>query len=418
MHSFVDVTIIGAGPYGLSLAAHLKKNGVEFRIIGSPMRTWRTHMPKGMYLKSAGISATLFDPENKFSMKKYCLKNDIPYEDEGLPISLELFTKYGLAFQNFFAPNLEDTKLKSLQACSEGFLLELENGAIFKSKNVVLAVGIDYFRNFPNPIHELPKELYSHSAEHHELQKFIGKKVIVIGSGSSAIDMAVLLHEIGAHPTLIARRKTLNFGQKEGKSRSFIGRVFAPMSGLGPGWFNLFCVKAPNLFRYLPAKLRCKLVREFLGPSGGWFIRNRLQPVKILLGQTLVSAKEVKGMANLVFRTDDGKTENFQADHIITATGYKSEIKRMNFLSKDIQKSLELLNETPKLSAHFESTMPGLYFAGPITANTFGPVMRFAVGAGSTSKILSNRLTKISKRASLIEGKSNNGNNSQSMPYS
>ena len=417
MLPITNVTIIGAGPYGLSLAAHLKHSKIDFRIIGSPMRTWRTHMPKGMFLKSAGISATLFDPKNQFSLKQYCLNHNIPYEDEGLPISLELFTKYGLAFQNHFAPNLEDTKLRSLQTCEEGFLLELDTEVKFKSRHVVLAVGIDYFRNLPPPIYQLSKDFYSHSAEHHELEKFIDKKVIVIGSGSSAIDMAVLLHEIGAFPTLIARRQALNFGQKEGWSRNFIGRIFAPMSGLGPGWFNLFCAKAPNLFRYLPNKLRCKLVKEFLGPSGGWFIRKRLQPVKVLLGRVLVSANESNGVANLVFKNNKGELENFQADHVVTATGYKAELKRMSFLSKNIQGSLELINETPKLSADFESSIPGLYFAGPTTATTFGPVMRFAVGAGFASKVISKRLAKQLIQSPVPDSNSAACSTTQSIPY-
>jgi hypothetical protein len=417
MSAITNITIIGAGPYGLSLAAHLKHYGMDFRIIGSPMRTWRTHMPKGMYLKSAGISATLFDPERKFSLKNYCINHSIPYEDEGLPISLELFTHYGLAFQQYFAPNLEDTKLQSLTRCKEGFELKLDNGAMFKSKNVVLAVGIDYFRNLPTPIFNLPKELYSHSAEHHELEKFKGKNVVVIGSGSSAIDMAVLLHEIGAYPTLVARRAALNFGQKEGKSRNFLGRLFAPMSGLGPGWFNLFCASAPSVFRHLPERLRCKLVKEFLGPSGGWFIRNRLKPVNVILGQVLISAKVADGKAHLIFNDKDGLSRDIISEHVITATGYKAELKRMSFLSQEMQSSLALIGETPKLSGNFESTISGLYFAGPTTATSFGPVMRFAVGAGFSSKTISKWLYKTKNAAPKSTQAQLQTSGSRSVPY-
>ena len=42
-----DVAIVGAGPYGLSIAAHLRVAGVTFRIFGRPMQTWRYHMPDG-----------------------------------------------------------------------------------------------------------------------------------------------------------------------------------------------------------------------------------------------------------------------------------------------------------------------------------------------------------------------------------
>ncbi len=44
----IDLAIISAGPYGLSIAAHLSAQGVAFRIFGSPMSTWLTQMPKGI----------------------------------------------------------------------------------------------------------------------------------------------------------------------------------------------------------------------------------------------------------------------------------------------------------------------------------------------------------------------------------
>jgi glycine/D-amino acid oxidase-like deaminating enzyme len=41
--SFVDVAVIGAGPYGLSLAAHLGERGVEYRIFGETMGSWKSN---------------------------------------------------------------------------------------------------------------------------------------------------------------------------------------------------------------------------------------------------------------------------------------------------------------------------------------------------------------------------------------
>src|SRR6516165_1462268 len=63
MTSEVDVAIVGAGPYGLSLAAHLQALGVEYRVFGRPMDTWRHHMPEGMLLKSDGFASSLSDLE-------------------------------------------------------------------------------------------------------------------------------------------------------------------------------------------------------------------------------------------------------------------------------------------------------------------------------------------------------------------
>jgi FAD-dependent urate hydroxylase len=52
-----DLAIIGAGPYGLSIASHLAQTGLSFRIFGSPMKSWSGHMPRGMHLKSEGFAS-------------------------------------------------------------------------------------------------------------------------------------------------------------------------------------------------------------------------------------------------------------------------------------------------------------------------------------------------------------------------
>ncbi|MGY1488957.1 NAD(P)-binding domain-containing protein [Methylobacillus pratensis] len=387
-----DITIVGAGPYGLSIAAHLKQLGMRFRIIGSPMHTWRTHMPKGMHLKSAGLSATLFDPERKFRLKDYCRQNGIPYEDEGLPISLELFTQYGIAFQQQFAPHLEEAKVVQLKKQREGFELTLDNGDQFTSGKVVLAVGIDYFRYTPSVLQQLNNQHFSHSSQHHDLSRFAGQEVAIIGSGSSAIDMAVLLNEIGAKPLLLARRTALNFNQKEGRVRGLWSRVLAPMSGLGPGWKNLLCASAPGLFRYLPDQSRIRIAKDFLGPSGAWFIQERLDKVPIMLGQQLISAYSAQDKAHLRFWGADGNISEIQADHVIAATGYKANLDRISFLDAEIREHIQLIGNTPRLSRNFESSVGGIYFAGPSTVNNFGPLMRFALGAGYASKKISQHL--------------------------
>ena len=58
------VAIVGAGPYGLSIAAHLRSYGVPFRIFGTPLDSWRRHMPVGMMLKSYGFASNLSAPDD------------------------------------------------------------------------------------------------------------------------------------------------------------------------------------------------------------------------------------------------------------------------------------------------------------------------------------------------------------------
>ena len=70
--TWTDNLIIGAGPYGLSLAAYLRARRADFRIVGSVMAPWRSNMPAGMFLKSEGFASTLFDPKAEFTLAAYC----------------------------------------------------------------------------------------------------------------------------------------------------------------------------------------------------------------------------------------------------------------------------------------------------------------------------------------------------------
>ena len=82
-----DIAIIGAGPYGLSIAAHLRARDIEHRIIGEPMQFWLGHMPKGMFLKSDGFASSLYDPGGHFTLRHYCEEHNIEYADLGTPVS-------------------------------------------------------------------------------------------------------------------------------------------------------------------------------------------------------------------------------------------------------------------------------------------------------------------------------------------
>src|SRR5216683_4906155 len=132
-----DVAIIGAGPYGLSIAAHLKALRVDFRIFGSPMHTWLTHMPKGMRLKSEGFASSLYDPQSTFTLEDYCTDQGIPYADLGLPVTLETFSSYGLEFQKRFVPDLEDKLVVSLDRLSKGFKMTLDDGEVLTARRLV-----------------------------------------------------------------------------------------------------------------------------------------------------------------------------------------------------------------------------------------------------------------------------------------
>ncbi len=393
----LEIAIVGAGPYGLSAAAHLRVLGVPFRIFGRPMDSWLAHMPKGMMLKSDGFASNIYDPEGGFTLRHFCAENGIEYSDTGLPVSRETFTQYGLAFRERMVPELEEKLVVRVDHSSGAFHLELEDGEVLNARRVVLAVGITHFSHIPSNLVHLPPELLSHSFRHHDLEPFRGRSVVVIGGGASATDLAGLLRETDADVQLVARDTTLKFhGMPQiGKTRSLWQRVRNPQSGLGPGWRSRFFADAPLAFHCWPESLRLKTVRRHLGPSGGWFAKEKvIGKLPVFLGHTALHAEAQGSRVCLKLGAADGRECQMVTDHIIAATGYKVDLERLKFLSSEIRSKVKAVEGTPVLSTDFESSVPGLYFAGVASANSFGPVMRFAFGAGFAARRLAGSMTK------------------------
>ncbi|MGD0136743.1 MAG: NAD(P)/FAD-dependent oxidoreductase [Bryobacteraceae bacterium] len=392
----LNTAIIGAGPYGLSIAAHLRRSGIPFRIFGRPMDSWLEHMPKGMMLKSDGFASDIYDPEQAFTLRKFCAERGIKYADTGVPVRLDTFSEYGLAFRDRMVPELEDKLVASVERVTGGFLLRLEDGETFQARRVVLAVGITHFEYVPENLAHLPPEFVSHSARHREVEPFRGHSVVVIGGGASALDLAGLLREAGADVQLVSRREELKFhSQPTGKPRSRWQQIRHPQSGLGPGMRSRFFANAPGLFYYLPERLRLEAVRRTLGPSGGWFIRDKVVgKLPLHLGCTLLGAEIKNGRVHLTVQATDGSKREIVTEHIIAATGYRVDLERLKFLNPEIRSQIKTAGGAPVLSSAFESSMPGLYFAGVAAANSFGPVMRFAFGAGFAARTLNRALAK------------------------
>ena len=382
MTEFCDVAIIGAGPYGLSLAAHARAAGLHMRVFGKPLSTWRAHMPKGMLLKSDGFASNLSDPDPASTLRAYCRVRGIAYDDHYIPVALSTFTDYSTWFQRTYVPMLEEVDVKHLKKSPYGFFLTLENGDTLEAARVVLAVGISHFAHKPDCLQNLPAGV-THSFDHHDLGGFAGRDVLVLGAGSSAVDTAALLAEAGANTRLMARASQIHYhSPPDPTAASWLRAITYPASGIGPGWRSFFCSHAPRLFRRLPEQLRLEATRRHLGPAPGWFMRGKLEGrVPSLLGYEIEKAKFAKDRVFLTARHRNGTTAAFSTGHVIAATGYRPDLRKLPFLDADLRVAVAHVEHTPKLSDHFESSVPGLYMVGPIAANAFGPLMRFMVGS-------------------------------------
>jgi lysine/ornithine N-monooxygenase len=389
----VDIAIVGAGPYGLSIAAHLKARGGEFRIFGSPMHTWMNHMPQGMRLKSEGFASTLYDPNSEFTLARYCRQAGIQYADIGFPISLETFTAHGLEFQKRLVPELEDQLVVSVARSSSGFEIGLGNGELAAARSVVVAVGLSHFQYVPPVLGALPDEFVTHSSAHRTFERFRGRKVAVIGAGASAADVAAGLLDAGASVDIVARKPVFRFHDPPGRiPRSLLDRVRYPMTGLGPGWRSLFCTNAPLIFRQMPERFRLQVVRKHLGPAAGWAVKDRIVGhAQFHLASDIAGAK-VQGGRVLLELARGRDCGTLESDHVIAATGYTADLRRVSFLNSVLDE-IRSVENTPVLSSSFECSVPGMYFVGNSSANTFGPLVRFAFGARFTARRLAGHLT-------------------------
>jgi pyruvate/2-oxoglutarate dehydrogenase complex dihydrolipoamide dehydrogenase (E3) component len=377
MSNPIDVAIIGAGPYGLSLAAHLSALGISHRIFGKPLDTWRNHMPRTMQLKSEGLASSLSSPKAGSRLEDYCEARGLEYQDHDLPVALDQFNDYATSFVERFVPELEDTLATGLARDGEDFTLTLATGERLTARKVVMAVGITAFAYTPDILSGLGDHV-SHSFDHRDADQFKGKEVVVLGAGASAIDTAALLDDCGASVKILARNSAVRYhSPPDPDAGSLLKSIQKPQTGIGPGWRSFFCTSMPLVFHKLPEALRLRATRTHLGPAPGWFMRERIEGrIPTLLSRTLDRAELKDGRVSLT--TSGGM---LTCDHVVSATGYRTEVDRLGWLSAGLRSAIDTVEKTPILSDNFETSVRGLYFMGPAAANSFGPLMRFMVGS-------------------------------------
>ncbi len=376
--SDVDVAIVGAGPYGLSLAAHLSARGVSYRHFGVPMWLWRGAMPKGMFLKSQGFASNLSDPQGTHTLEAFCRATGRPYQSYGLPVPLDTFISYGHWFQHELGLKVEEALVTGLAQRPGGFGLTLADGEQLTARQVVVAIGVEHFAYVPPPLSDLPASACTHSSAHTDLAAFRGQDVVVVGAGQSALESAALLHENGAAVQVLAREPAIAWnGLPLAPDRPLRQRLREPESGLGSGWATWFYSNHPELFRRLPQRTRVYRARTALGPAGASWLRERVEgqfPVRT--GQTVAGARQQDG--KVLLNVADGE---LAADHVIAATGYRIDLTRLRFLPDTMRSSLRTVGGSAAVGPGYQSSVPGLYFIGPSVAPTMGPVMRFVFGS-------------------------------------
>jgi cation diffusion facilitator CzcD-associated flavoprotein CzcO len=365
--------VIGAGPYGLSIAAHLLAQGIPTQVFGKPMEFWEK-MPARMYLKSVWSASTLFDPEGHYSLDRYCQVRGIGRRE---PIPLSFFVEYGQWFQQQAVPDVDETYVRLLERDGNGFRLELADGRSLKTHSVVLATGIAPFYHVPDFARDLPASLVAHTHVETDYTPFQGKRVVVVGSGQSALETSALLNETGAQVELIARGPVIWINRKLYDSTGPLKHIFYPPSDVGPPGLN-WLVSFPLLFRKFPDTARQVMDRRAVRPAGAQWLRPRIENCVRVTERTQVVRAEVRGETLRLYLSD--RTER-EIDFLFLGTGYRPDIRKVDYLSPELRAQIQTRNGYPILNQWFETSVPGLHVAGALANHTFGPICRFVAGA-------------------------------------
>ena len=335
-------------------------------------------MPKGMLLRSGWDATHIADPARALTLEAFQAASGNHFSK---PVPLEQFVHYGQWYQRQALPDLDQREIISVEVGSGGFKVTLESGESFDSRRVIVAAGIHPFAWRPPELDDLDPSLASHTSEHRDLGRFSGRRVLVIGSGQSALESAALLFEAGADVEVAGRAHQIHWLQGWASTTlhwrlgtAVRNLLYAP-TDVGPAGISQLAAR-PHLVRKLPRLLQDKLRKRAIRPAGSRWLVKRLEKVPIRLGRSIVSVAPVG--ERLKVRFDDGSER--VADHVLLGTGYRVDVARYGFLAPSVIGSLQRCGGFPQLGPGFESSVRGLHFLGAPASWSYGPLMNFVSG--------------------------------------
>ena len=374
-----DLLIIGAGPFGLAIAAQAAHDGIEHTVVGKSMEFWRENMPKGMFLRSA--SDWHLDPSNVHTIHAFLQsQGKTPRDVE--PLSLEFYLTYAEWFRQQKHIQPLPIYIQRLDRFNGYFAATTKNGDGIKAQRVVLAPGFKHFAHIPEAVKaKLPRGSFQHTAEFVDFFGARNKRYLIIGGRQSAFEWAALLLEAAAAAVHLSHRHA---------SPAF---AVADWSWVNPLVENM--VENPNWFRELSQEEKDQ-VSHRQWAEGRLKVEPWLEP---RLKDERISVWPHTELENCS-ENDNGELEialtngaTFIVDHIVLATGYKVEISKVPLLAAgNILKQLETRNGFPVLDDHFETSVPGLFITSMPATQDFGPFFGFTISVRTAAKLICGRV--------------------------
>jgi cation diffusion facilitator CzcD-associated flavoprotein CzcO len=373
-----ELLIVGAGPFGLSLAAYAAQQGINYTLVGKPMEFWHTHMPHGMYLRSA--CDWHLDPANVATIERFlALQGRTPADVE--PLSLEFYLSYAQWFQErqqVAALPVYVERLDHVDGEPYCYRATFEDGRVLRARHVALAVGFKYFKNVPTDlVGILPAGRFAHTCDLVVFDALAGKRCLIVGGRQSAFEWAALLHEAGAAEVHLSyRHQSPAFAAADW---SWVAPIVDAIAH-DPGWF-----------RRLPEHEQAAVVQRLWAEGRlkvePWLAARVQNPTISLWPRTRLVGCDVQSSGELVVQLDSG--ERLVIDHIILATGYKVNIGQIPFLAKgNIAATLATHNGFPVLDEHFQTNLPSLFITSMAANQDFGPFFAFTVSTRTSATLI------------------------------
>ena len=365
--------VIGAGPYGLSTAAHARRQGIDPLVVGEPMGFWRRNMPEGMLLRSGTdwhLDADGIDTFEAFLAQRGIDPAEVP------PVPLRTFIEYADWFCVKTGIQTRPDFVARLETADGQFLATFEDGQRLTADAVVAAPGIARFPVIPEwvPV-SLPEYRWSHTSSLVQFEHLRDARVLIVGGRQSAFEWAALLAEAGAAAIYVVHRH--DPPSFETSHWSFVDPLIDDTIRI-PGWF-----------RRLPTAERDAIAQRFWAEG-----RLKLEPwLTQRLPERVVNRRPRTAIASCrELRTGEidvelSSGERLVADHVLLATGYKPNLANITYLHPLLDR-IETTDGFPVLDEHFQTSVRGLFMPGFVATRDFGPFFGFVRGCPAAATLI------------------------------
>ena len=368
----VQLLVIGAGPYALSIAALARERGIGSVVLGRPMGFWRDNMPAGMFLRS-GPDWHL-DGAAVHTLEAYLEEQGIrPGEVDPVPVGV--FLDYAAWFKRAKGIEVREEFVDTLVKADGRFEATLRSGERIRADAVVAAPGIRHYASVPVWASSLPPGLAAHTCDLVRFDDMAGARVLIIGGRQSAYEWAALIREHGAARIDIVHRHDIP--RFERVSWKFVDAHVEQTLAVRGYWRNLPKSEQDAVARRFWEVGRLTL-EYWLTPRLAWDGIHRWPGTEVV-EVTPVGDDELRVLLS------DGT--GLAVDRVVFGSGYRAELTKVPYLA-GVLKHVKVSSSFPVLDEAFQTSLDGLYVTGFSAAQDFGPFFGFVKGSPAAATLI------------------------------